>query len=127
MDHDTKRILIVEDDSEMQSLLIDFMKHDGFEIDTAGNGFEAYKKLIHGSFDLIITDIRMPGLNGLDILPELKKIQPTVSVIVITAFGGWDIYRKALQRGANGYLEKPIHLETLRCLIHELVDRIEKM
>ncbi len=127
MDHDMKRILIVEDDSEMQSLLIDFMKHEGFEVDTADDGFEAYKKLVHGSFDLIITDIRMPGPNGLEILPGLKKIQPKVSVIVITAFGGWEIHRKALQRGANGYLEKPIHLETLRCLIHELVDPLEKM
>jgi DNA-binding NtrC family response regulator len=127
MNQEMKRVLVIEDDQEMQSLLIDFMQHEGFEVDSADDGFQACKKLVERTFDLVITDVRMPGLNGLDVLRGLKKIQPGVSIIVMTAFGGWEIYRKALQRGANGYLEKPLHLGTLRGLIHELFKPVEKM
>ncbi len=121
MNNASKRILVIDDDQEMRSLLIDFMHNEGFEVDSADTGFGAYKKVIDRTFDLIITDVRMPGLNGLDFLSHLKKMQPGVFIIVITAFGGPDIHRKAILRGANGYLEKPIRLETLGCLIHELV------
>ncbi len=121
MNNARKRILVIDDDQEMRSLLIDFMQNEGFEVDSADTGLRAYKKVTDRTFDLIITDVRMPGLNGLDILPDIKKIQPGVFIIVITAFGGPEIHRKAILRGANGYLEKPIRLETLSCLIHQLV------
>ncbi len=73
---DKKRIMIIEDDSEMRSLLIDFLQEDGYEVDSAGNGSEALLKLTQSPFDLIISDIRMPGLTGLDILPGIKRLQP---------------------------------------------------
>mgnify|MGYP005835923795 CR=1 FL=1 len=116
-----KRILIIEDDEEMRSLLRDFFEEDGFEIDSVGNGSEAFRKIAREPFDLIITDIRMPGLTGLDILPGIKKLQPKVSIIVITAFGSEEIRRKAFDRGATAYLEKPIQFNKLRILIHEMV------
>lgn len=121
MDDNKKRILVVEDDEEMRSLLKDFFEEDGFEIDSVGNGSEAFRKLSKESFDLIITDIRMPGLTGLDILPGIKKLQPEVSIIVITAFGSEEVRRKALERGATAYLEKPILFNKLRTLVHEVV------
>jgi DNA-binding response OmpR family regulator len=81
------RILVIEDDEEMMSLLKDFLEDEGFETDSVSNGSDAFRKLVKGLFDLIITDIRMPGLTGLDILPGIKKLQPQASIIVITAFG----------------------------------------
>ena len=121
MDDNKKRILIVEDDAEMRSLLKDFFEEDGFEIDSVSNGSEAFRKIAREPFDLIITDIRMPGLTGLDILPGIKKLQPEVSIIVITAFGSEEVRRKALERGATAYLEKPILFNKLRTLVHEMV------
>ena len=121
MDDNKKRILIVEDDAEMRSLLKDFFEEDGFEIDSVSNGSEAFRKIAREPFDLIITDIRMPGLTGLDILPGIKKLQPEVSIIVITAFGSEEVRRKALERGATAYLEKPILFNKLRTLVHEVV------
>jgi len=116
-----KRILIIEDDAEMRSLLKDFFEEDGFEIDSVSNGSEAFRRIAREPFDLIITDIRMPGLTGLDILPGIKKLQPEVSIIVITAFGSEEVRRKAFDRGATAYLEKPILFNKLRTLVHEMV------
>ena len=121
MNNDKKRILIVEDDEEMRSLLKDFIEAEGFETDSASNGSEAFRKLAKESFDLIITDVRMPGLTGLDILPGVRKLQPEASIIVITAFGSEEVCRRAFERGATAYLEKPIHFHKLRTLIHENV------
>jgi DNA-binding response OmpR family regulator len=123
MDNDKKRILVVEDDAEMRSLLKDFFSEEGFEIDSVSNGSEAFRILVRELFDLVITDIRMPGLTGLDILPGIKKLQPKVPIIVITAFGSEEVQRKAFEKGANAYLEKPIHFQNLRTLIHDMFSK----
>jgi len=121
MGYDKKRILVVEDDEEMRSLLKDFFTEEGFETDSVSNGSEAFRKLVKESFVLVITDIRMPGLTGLDILPGIRKLQPEVPIIVITAFGSEEIRQRALERGATAYLEKPVHFNTLRNLVSEMV------
>ena len=123
MDDNKKRILVVEDDAEMRSLLKDFFEEDGFEIDSVSNGSEAFRKIAREPFDLIITDIRMPGLTGLDILPGIRKLQPEAPIIVITAFGSEEVQQKAFERGATSYLEKPIHFHNLRTLIHEMFSK----
>jgi DNA-binding response OmpR family regulator len=121
------RILVIEDDEEMRSLLKDFLEEEGFETDSASNGSDAFRKLVKEPFDFIITDIRMPGLTGLDILPGIKKLHPDASIIVITAFGSEEVHWRSLNRGATAYLEKPIHFDKLRTLIHEMVSSKEKM
>lgn len=121
------RILIIEDDEEMRSLLKDSVEEEGFEADSVSNGSDGLRKLVKEPFNLIITDIRMPGLTGLDILPGIKKLQPEVPVIVITAFGSEEVYCRSIERGAAGYLEKPIRTNKLKTLIHEMVFSKEKM
>ena len=120
------RILIIEDDAEMRALLKDSLVEDGMEFESAGNGAEAIQKLAEEPFDLVITDIRMPGLTGLDILPGIKKLQPQTRVIVITAFGSEEVRRKSFDRGAVAYLEKPIDMNRLKTLIQEMVSTKEK-
>ncbi|HYA90990.1 MAG TPA: response regulator [Thermodesulfobacteriota bacterium] len=120
------RILIIEDDEEMRALLRDSLVEEGIEFDSAGNGSEAIRKLVEGPFDLVITDIRMPGLTGLDLLPGIKKLQPETFVIVITAFGGEEVRRKSFDRGATAYLEKPINMNRLKTLVQEMVSAKEK-
>ncbi len=117
MDDLEKRILVVEDDQEMRSLLKDFLKGEGYKVDSANNGSEAFRKLARQLFNLIITDVRMPGLSGLDILPGIKKLQPQASIIVITAFGSDEVCQRAFERGASIYLRKPIDLPNLGTLI----------
>jgi len=120
------RILIIEDDEEMRALLRDSLLEDGIEFDSAENRSEAIHKLVEEPFDLVITDIRMPGLTGLDILPGIKKLQPETCVIVITAFGSEEVRRKSFDRGAMAYLEKPINMDRLKTLIQEMVSTKEK-
>jgi DNA-binding response OmpR family regulator len=121
-----KRILVIEDDREMRSLLKDYIEDAGYEVDSVEDGSEAFRKLARETFDLMITDIRMPGLSGLDILPGLKKLLPQAPIIVITAFGNEEVHHKVLERGANAYLEKPIHLEELRILIQKMISPEER-
>ena len=120
------RILIIDDDQEMRSLLKEFFEGEGFETHEASNGLEGLKTLRRESFDFIITDIRMPGLTGLDILPGIRKLQPQAFIIAITAFGSEQVNRESLARGATAYLEKPIHFNRLKKLIHEMVSSREK-
>jgi len=115
------RILIIEDDEEMRSLLEDVLGEEGFKTESVSNGSEGLRKVTKEPFDLILTDIRMPGLTGLDILPAIKRLQPEASVIVITAFGNEEIHRRSVEKGAAGYLEKPIHMDKLKTLVHEMV------
>jgi len=120
------RILIIEDDEEMRALLKDSLLEDGIEFDSAENGSEAIRKLAEEPFDLVITDIRMPGLTGLDILPGIKKLQPETCIIVITAFGSEEVRRKCFDRGAAAYLEKPINMSRLKTLIQEMVSKAKE-
>ena len=115
------RILIIEDDEEMRSLLEDVLGEEGFMTEAVSNGSDGLRKVTKESFDLILTDIRMPGLTGLDILPVIRSLRPEAPVIVITAFGNEEIHRRSVEKGAAGYLEKPIHMDKLKTLVHEMV------
>ena len=121
MDNHKKRILIIEADGEMRSFLKDFLEDEGYEVDSASYGPDRFCKLVRQSFNLIITDIWMPGLKGLDILPGVKKLQPQAAILVITSYGNHKFFRKAFERGASAYLVKPIHLYTLRTVTHQLI------
>jgi DNA-binding NtrC family response regulator len=121
MEKGKKQILVIEDDEEMKCLLADFLRDEGFEARAVEKGFYALKEILIERFDLIITDIRMPTFSGLDLLPEFKKHQPKTPVIVITAFGGEAVHLKALSKGADAYLEKPVELHHLRKLIDEMI------
>lgn len=115
------RVMVIEDDREMRLLLEDFIQEEGYEVRSTDNGSEAFRLLARDDFDLIITDVRMPGLSGLDILPGIRKLQPHSAIIVITAFGSEEVYTRAIERGADGYLEKPISLEKLRIMIKKVL------
>ncbi len=121
VDDEKKRILIIEDDEEMRSLLKNFFDEEGFDTDCVSNGSEAFRILVREIFDIVITDIRMPGLTGLDIIPGVRKLQPETSIIVITAFGSEEVHHKAMARGANSYLEKPLRFHELKETVQELL------
>lgn len=115
------RVMVIEDDREMRLLLEDFIQEEGYEVRSTDNGSDAFRLLAQDEFDLIITDVRIPGLSGLDILPGIRKLQPHSIIIIITAFGSEEVYTRAIERGADGYLEKPISLEELKILIKKLL------
>lgn len=121
MPMEKKRMLVIEDDEEMRSMLKDFLEEEGLEIESARDALEAFHKLGVQSFDLILTDLRMPGSSGLDIIPRIKRLRPETSIVVITASGSEDIHRKAIERGATLYLEKPLRFPELRANIEKII------
>jgi DNA-binding NtrC family response regulator len=106
-------LLIVEDDSEMRDLLRKVLEKDGYQVSVAADGHEAIPLLSRGHFDLVVTDMLMPHDGGLELLEFIRKTQPMLPVIIITAFGDWQSYSRALELGAVAFISKPLKMAEL--------------
>ncbi len=106
-------LLIVEDDSEMRDLLRKVLEKEGFRVSLAGNGHEAISSLSRNQFDLVVTDMLMPADGGLELLGSIRATQPSLPVIIITAFGDWRSYSRALELGAAAFISKPLKMAEL--------------
>lgn len=113
-----KRILIVDDEIEIRDSLSVILEDCGYESITAKSGVEAMEKMKENEFDLVVTDIRMPRMGGLDVIEKLRDLDNDVPVLIITAYVYREMAVRAMQMGANGYLLKPIDFD-------ELIHRIE--
>lgn len=107
------RILVIDDDKEMCTLLEEVLRSEGFSLTTSSNSGEALKLLKKEDFDVVITDLMMEGLKGLELLQESKRIAPLTPVIIITAFGTIESAIKAMKIGAYDYITKPFPLDEL--------------
>jgi DNA-binding NtrC family response regulator len=103
-----KRILIVDDDGPMRSFLCTVLGEEGYRLEEARNGTEGLAMLSASDFDLVVTDLRMPGLSGLDLVREGKKARPEALWVVITAYGSIGNAVEAMRSGASDYLTKPL-------------------
>jgi DNA-binding NtrC family response regulator len=112
MDRD-RNVLVVDDDLEMCGLISDVLSGEGFSVLTTGDSLEASKTLKKEDFDVIITDLRMKGLKGLDLLEEARQVAPLTPVIIITAFGTIESAIKAMKMGAYDYITKPFQMDEL--------------
>ncbi|MCK4893312.1 MAG: response regulator [Calditrichia bacterium] len=120
---DIKRLLIVDDEEALTFSLYQIFINVKMECEvlTASSGNEALTKIEQGEFDLVITDIAMPGINGLDLLSIIKGKHPMTKVIIITAYGSDENKDQAYQRGAEKYIEKPFDLFEIRDLVIDLI------
>jgi len=107
------KILVVDDDLEMCAVLSDVLQAEGFFVLTTNESIEASKILKKEEFDVIITDLKMKGLKGLDLLAEAKRVAPLTPVIIITAFGTIESAIKAMKMGAYDYVTKPFQTDEL--------------
>ncbi|WP_438317991.1 sigma-54-dependent transcriptional regulator [Candidatus Caldatribacterium sp. SIUC1] len=108
------RVLVADDERLMAEMLEEMLRADGMLVEKAYTGKEALEKFRSLDFDLVLLDLRMPEMNGLDVLQEIKKEDPAVPVIVITAYGSVDNAVEALKFGAYDFITKPFKLEELR-------------
>lgn len=118
-----QRILLVDDDEDMRSLLADVLSDDGYEVVQAANGAEALVVLHRETFAAILLDKRMPGLSGMDLLPGLRVSCPETPVIVITAFGDAHTAAEGTEKGAFGLLFKPFRMDELRAMLDRALAR----
>ncbi len=114
-----KKVLIVDDEEDILWGLSEELSRHNLEVDTASNGSEALEKIKNKKYDFLITDIRMPGLSGSELLLEAQKIQPDLKVIVMTAYGSEEVKEDVLSKGAISYLEKPFDFEQLLDIVEE--------
>ncbi len=107
------RVLVVDDDLEMGRLIADVLQEDGFFVTIMGDSLEASKILKKEDFDVIVTDLKMKGLKGLDLLEEVKRVATLTPVIIITAFGTIESAIQAMKMGAYDYITKPFQMDEI--------------
>ncbi len=106
-------ILIVEDEPSKRAVLEEELTENNYRVDSAGSPLDAEPLLAHNSYDVIVTDLRMPGQDGLSFLKQIKEQNPEQAVIVVTAYGTVDTAVEAMKLGAFDYLQKPFSTEQL--------------
>lgn len=117
-------LLIVDDEESVRDSLYNWFIEDGYEVDMAANAKEALLKIENGNFDIILADIKMPGMDGLEMHRRIKAIDSQVIVIVMTAFASVDTAVQALKDGAYDYVTKPFDPDDLSHLIRNAANQI---
>jgi len=115
-------ILVVDDAKAVLAMMKDFLEEEGYKVTTTSSAGQALPLINKEKFDLVIMDIKMPGLNGLDALTEIKKIDSKLSVIIMTAYGTTQAAIEAMKRGAYDYITKPFRIEELKVLIKKAIE-----
>jgi len=117
------KILIAEDEKTQRDLLEGFLKKEGFSVQAVANGREALQKLEGNFFDMILIDYKMPELDGLQTLREIRKLYPDLPVVMMTAYGTVETAVASMKEGALDYLTKPIDLDELLLMLQKVIER----
>jgi len=117
-------ILIVDDEFSVRDSLCSWFQADGYRVDTAADATEALQKLQKGSWNIVLLDIKMPGMDGIELQRHIKKIDQKIITIIITAFASVDTAIQALKDGAFDYICKPIDPDELSHLVRNAIDRL---
>ena len=107
------KILIVDDEKEFCTSLTDILEAKGYEVESENSGEAAIAKVKEKSFDVILMDIKMPAMNGVEAFKQIKEISPKTAVIMVTAYSLEDLIKEALREGAFGVLRKPLDIDKL--------------
>jgi DNA-binding NtrC family response regulator len=118
------RVLIVDDEHAMRLALKALLLKEGYQVETAGGGAEALRQLDTGSFHVVITDLSMDGVTGMQVLEHAKRLDPDLAVIMITAYGSEKIAVQAMKLGAADYIPKPFDNDELRVVVRRVMDTV---
>lgn len=117
-------ILVVDDEENVRQLLQKLLSHEGYTVDTARDGMEGLHIIGEKQVDIIISDIKMPHMSGIEFLNKVKKIDPQVGFILITAFATMETAIEALRSGAQDYITKPFDIEDILAVVRQLTLQI---
>jgi DNA-binding NtrC family response regulator len=127
------RLFVVDDDESIRETLCNFLKREKYEVFNASDGEEGLEKIKQTRPDLVISDIRMPGMNGIDLMKAVKEFAPNTHFILMTAYDDMETTIQAIQKGAYDYIEKPLEISKLKIIIERalnnkiLSDRLESV
>ena len=119
----TARILVVDDDAAFRGMLVEALRDKEFEVDVAGSAEEGIRLAEAGDFDLVLQDVMLPGMSGIEALPHLKRAAPLADIVVMTAFSSRDSAVEALKRGAYDYFTKPFSLAEMEVVIRRALEK----
>ena len=114
-------VLIVDDDADMRELAYDMLKDRGHQVALAGGGEEALRRLAEEDYAVVLTDLRMKGVQGLELLTQIKRDHPDINVILMTAFGSVETAVEAMKHGASDYLTKPVKKDELIRVVERVI------
>ncbi|MBF0602325.1 MAG: sigma-54-dependent Fis family transcriptional regulator [Nitrospirae bacterium] len=116
------RILIVDDEAELRDNLATLLGHEGFVVGTAESGMAALEILARNPYDVVLLDLIMPGLDGIETLQEMRKMRSGTKCVVMTAFATVNTAVQAIRKGASDYLSKPFRLEELVAVVRRSME-----
>ena len=122
---DQKNILVVDDEMSVRTTFSSVLRKEGYRVTAVKDGYEAIKAIDEGSFDLALVDLRMPGLDGIEVLENIKKRKPQIPVIIYTGYGSVTTAVEAMRKGAADYLAKPFSPEELKAGVKKALEMTE--
>ncbi len=117
------KLLVIDDDADIRSLLADLLGESDYKVDTAFCGEEALKMIKDSTYDLVITDLRMQGMDGLQVIKEVKNIDPGIDVIVMTGYASVNSAVESMKAGAVDYITKPLNTDQIRLVVKKNIER----
>jgi two-component system response regulator AtoC len=115
------KILVVDDEEIVRSSLHDWLCEDGYNVEAAEDGFKALEKIKENHWDIVLVDLKMPKMDGLELMERIKEIKPEIQIIIITAYATVHTAVEAMKKGAYDYLVKPFNPEEISLLIKRLI------
>jgi len=115
-----KRVLIVDDEPQIREYLAEVLTHEGYDVISVGSGEEAVLEANIGKFDIVILDVRMPGIDGIKAYWNIKKIDPSTRAVIMTAFYNENEITACIHKGVDIYLPKPFEVKELLDVINHI-------
>src|SRR5437868_7112919 len=119
------RILVVDDEVNARTALAELLREEGYDLETAADAFKALGKYEAFAPHIVITDLKMPGMDGIELVQKLRAMEDPPAVIVMTAFGAVASAVDAMRAGAAEYLTKPINFDELLVVVDKVMEHIE--
>jgi DNA-binding NtrC family response regulator len=120
---DSISVLVADDEEAMRFFLAKTLGRAGYAVTAVDNGRQAVDRVVEGSFDVMLLDLKMPELDGIEVLDAVKEIAPDVVVILMTAYGSVENALEAMKRGAADYVTKPFHTEEILLCVERALER----
>jgi len=117
------KILVIDDERSIRNTLKDILEYEKYEVDLAEDGIKALEKVKTAEYDIILCDIKMPGMDGIEVLEKLGEFTPDTPVVMISGHGNIDTAVDSIKKGAFDYIEKPLDLNRLLITIRNAMDK----